>query len=54
GKSRATQGWITVYPTNHSCDPTKTRVVILVNRSITTNAWSSIPLDTQDAIAIEL
>ncbi|SJL06791.1 uncharacterized protein ARMOST_10133 [Armillaria ostoyae] len=52
GKSRATQGWITVYPSNHEEDPSHTRALTLINRSISTNAWSSIPLATQDAVAI--
>ncbi len=42
GKSRATQGWLSIYPTNHEWDPHLTRAVTLVNRSISTNAWSSI------------
>ncbi len=28
------------------------RALTLINRSISTNAWSSIPLATQDAVAI--
>ena len=52
GKSRAMQGWITVYPSNHEEDPSHTRALTLINRSISTNAWSSIPLATQDAIVI--
>ncbi|KAK0437909.1 uncharacterized protein EV420DRAFT_1253164, partial [Desarmillaria tabescens] len=54
GKSRATQGWITVYPTGHNQDPSQTRAVTLVNRAVSTNSWSSIPLITQDAVAINL
>ncbi|KAK0432820.1 uncharacterized protein EV420DRAFT_1695240, partial [Desarmillaria tabescens] len=54
GKSRATQGWVTVYPPNHEGDPSHTRALTLINRSISTNAWSSIPLATQDAVAIVL
>ncbi len=34
--------------------PHLTRAVTLVNRSISTNAWSSIALDTQDAVAMSL
>ncbi len=30
-KSRATQGWMAVYPTRHDSDLTKTRAVTLVN-----------------------
>ncbi len=54
GKSRATQGWLTVYPTGHDLEPSATRTVTLINRSISTNAWSSIPLETQDAVAVVL
>ncbi len=54
GKSRATQGWITIYPTHHKKDPHLTRAVTLVNRSLSTNAWSSIALDTQDVVAMSL
>ncbi|KAK0448486.1 uncharacterized protein EV420DRAFT_1224450, partial [Desarmillaria tabescens] len=54
GKTRATQGWIAVYPTHHDQDPLLTRAVTLVNRSLSTNSWSSVPMDTQDAVAISL
>ncbi|SJL18620.1 uncharacterized protein ARMOST_22217 [Armillaria ostoyae] len=54
GKSRATQGWLSIYPTNHKQDPALTRAVTLINRSISTNAWSSIALDIQNAVPMSL
>ncbi len=54
GKLRATQGWLMVYPTGHDLKPSATRTVTLINQSISTNTWSSIPLETQDAVVIVL
>lgn len=54
GKSRAMQGWITMYPTGHNQDPSQMRAIMLVNWAISTNSWSSVPLNSQDAVAINL
>lgn len=54
GKSRATQGWITMYPTGHNQDLSQTRAIMLVNWAVSTNSWSSVPLNSQDAVAINL
>ncbi|KAK0439271.1 uncharacterized protein EV420DRAFT_1243286, partial [Desarmillaria tabescens] len=54
GKSRATQGWIMIYPTHHKQDPHLIKTVTLVNQSLSTNAWSSIALDTQDIVTMSL
>lgn len=55
GNSRATSHWHVVYPPNHHNDPKSTQSLLLISKSlITTNAWTQIPIDSSDIMAIRL
>src|SRR5215469_6587668 len=54
GNSRANPHWTPIYPCKHRDDPHKTRSIMLVNRRISTNAWTHIPLDSPDLTAIRM
>src|SRR5882672_434169 len=52
--SRATPHWFTVYPKEHYSRPEKTRVLLLVNKRIATDAWSQVDFGSSDVTAIQL
>src|SRR5882672_8830288 len=50
----ATQNWHTVYPQEHSIDPSKTRSVILINKMIVVDAWTQVELGSSDITAVQI
>ena len=53
--SRATPHWSVVYPTRHLHDNSaRSRAIILVNKNLSTNAWSPIDNDSPDIVALQL
>ncbi|KAF8193036.1 hypothetical protein BJ912DRAFT_848521, partial [Pholiota molesta] len=55
GRTRATPGWYTIYPTKHKfTNDIKTRSVILINKKISTNTWTQIDVDSLDITAIQI
>ncbi|KAH9917228.1 uncharacterized protein B0H18DRAFT_834610, partial [Fomitopsis serialis] len=52
--TRATPDWRVIYPSCHHDTTRRTRSVILVNRKVATDAWTSIPTDNPDVTAITL
>lgn len=54
GQSTATPGWTSVYPSTHNSDPDKTRSLLLVASSLSTNRWNEIFVDSPDITAIDL
>ena len=38
-QTRANQHWTVIYPSTHNRSPTRTRSVILVNKSVSKNNW---------------
>lgn len=56
GRTVATPGWISVYPSKHTYNDNKkiTRAVTLVNQKIPTNAWTQIEVDSLDIVAIKV
>jgi len=52
--TRAGPSWIPTYPKNHQKNPKKTRSIMLINRRISTDAWTPIPIDSPDVTAIQL
>ena len=50
-----TSHWYTIYPTNHLLDnQPKTRSLLLIGRSNSTNAWKTVPIESADVTAVEL
>ncbi|KAI9064185.1 hypothetical protein FKP32DRAFT_1551169, partial [Trametes sanguinea] len=54
GRTRATHHWYVVYPTAHYDSAGRTRSVLLVNKRLSTNAWSPISLPSSDVSAISI
>ena len=53
--TRATPYWSVVYPTCHLHEKSaRTRAITLVNKNLSTNAWSSIDNNSPDIVAIQL
>ena len=52
--SRALPNWIPVYPVRHLDNPDKTRSLILVSKSISTNSWSQLEVLSPDITAIQI
>ncbi|KAJ6561098.1 hypothetical protein DFH09DRAFT_831703, partial [Mycena vulgaris] len=53
-KTRVNAWWTAVYPSGHEASKERTRAVTLVNRSLSTNAWSQIHIPCPDVVGIEL
>jgi ribonuclease HI/endonuclease/exonuclease/phosphatase family metal-dependent hydrolase len=55
GNAQASSHWITVYPTGHRDDPSKTRVLTMINRTkISSNAWTQLDVPCQDVVAVQV
>lgn len=52
--TRANYHWTVIYPTAHHDTPAKTRSVILVNKTVSKNAWQQVPLESSDVTVMEL
>ncbi|KAJ7649309.1 hypothetical protein B0H17DRAFT_958470, partial [Mycena rosella] len=53
-ETRANTWWTAVYPSGHKTSNERERAVMLVNRSLSTNAWSQIHIPCPDVVGIEL
>ncbi|KAJ7090366.1 hypothetical protein B0H15DRAFT_779178, partial [Mycena belliarum] len=53
-KTRANAWWTAVYPSEHDTSEERSRAVMLVNRSLASNAWSQIYIPCSDVVGIEL
>jgi len=54
GKTRANPHWLPIYPPKHNENPKNTRSITLVNRRVAADAWTPLPIDSQDVTAIQL
>ena len=52
--SQATHHWFTIFLKEHYTNPSKTRSLMLINRQITTDAWSQVDMGLSDVTAIQL
>lgn len=52
--TRTTAGWRVIYPHRHRLEPKRTRSVILVGTSLSTNNWTKLDVDSSDVSAIEI
>ena len=50
--SCATRHWYTIYPKEHYIMPSWTRLILLVNRQIATDAWHQVDIGSPDVTAI--
>ena len=50
----ATPHWFTVYPKEHYTNPGKTQSLLLVNRHITTDAWSQVDFGSSNITAVQV
>ena len=50
--TRALPRWTTIYPNTHPKDPAKSQTVIMVERTISTDAWEQIPIQNCNPMAI--
>src|ERR1700684_1377247 len=48
GRTRANPHWSVIYPKHHLVDPRKSRSVILVNRSLSTNNWDDLDIASNE------
>jgi ribonuclease HI/exonuclease III len=54
GKSIASKEWITLYPTNHSKNPDKSRSIILLRATLCTDNWMQIDFPSSDVTVLQL
>ena len=54
GRTQSNLHWTVIYPRQHLVKPSATRSIILVNRNITSNNWTEIPLQSTDVTGISL
>ncbi|KAJ7221655.1 hypothetical protein GGX14DRAFT_353702, partial [Mycena pura] len=53
-ETRANPWWTAVYPIGYKTAGVKSRAVTLVNRSLSTNAWSQLHIACTDVVGVEL
>ena len=53
-KSIAAKDWIPVYPSTHTKEPKKTRALILMNCSLSTENWEQIDFPSGDVTAVRI
>ena len=52
--TRALPGWITVYPSSHAIKPEETRTVTMINKSISSDTWTQVKIDSGNVILLKL
>ncbi|TFY52504.1 hypothetical protein EVJ58_g9980 [Rhodofomes roseus] len=52
--TRASQNWIVIYPTGHKDSDATSRSLTLINKRISTNSWTAIPIPSPDITAFTL
>ncbi|KAG1759603.1 hypothetical protein EDD22DRAFT_782352, partial [Suillus occidentalis] len=46
--------WDVIYPTDHHSSPTRTQVIMLINKRLSKNNWHSKPIKSSNVMSIEL
>ncbi|KAJ6593067.1 hypothetical protein B0H19DRAFT_886282, partial [Mycena capillaripes] len=54
GVSRATRGFVSVYPTTHTTNQRATRTMILINARIPSSSWNPVQIPSPDITAMEI
>ena len=52
--SCTSHNWYTLYPKEHYAKPNKTRLLLLINKSMPTNKWSQVNFASSNMMAIQI
>jgi len=50
----ATKDWVPIYPSTHSKQPDKTRSVILISATLTSDSWQQLNIQSGDVTVIQI
>ena len=54
GITIAVRDWITIYPTNHTNNPLKTRSITLIKASVNSDSWSQLNFPSSDVTVTQI